>query len=146
MLSTGCWQSIMNNEYVKESIMQVLSFQMISSGDNEKYRLHLSDGQNSYSFVMLSSQLNDMVITGILSKFAIVWITEYTISKLTNSSIDRSTPVVIIVDLIVLVSGVLVGFKIGNPTSVINSEIETSIFDPFTILNENYLLQCFDIF
>lgn len=143
MLTTDYWAFIMNNHNINESVMQVLDIQMISHNDNERYRLHLSDGCNSYSFVMLASQLNDMVLTSILSKFAIVWVTEFIISELTPGFSEKSTKIVVLVDLVVLVSGALVGSIIGDPKPIINSE---NLSDPLAIQIENILLQLFDIF
>lgn len=145
MLTTGSWKSIMNNEDINKSIMQVLSIKMITDcWGKERYCLLFSDCDNSYSFVMLAFQLNNLVITGILSNFAIVWITEHIISKFSPFGI--SAIVMIVFKLVVLVSGVFVDLKIGNPKPIINSKNEIYTLNSSAIINENHLLsKCFDI-
>lgn len=146
MLTTGSWKSIMNDENIDGSIMQVLNIEMLTNcWGNERYRLLLSDGHNLYSYVMLASKLNNEVLTGKLGKFSIICIMKFVLSELSRS--ETSTKVMIIDDLNVLVSGVLVGLKIGNPKSIINSGYEIDTSDPSVILKENNVLsKSFDIF
>lgn len=146
ILTAGSWKSMMNNENINESIMQVLNIEMLTNcWGYERFRLLLSDGYNSYSYVMLASKLNNKVLTGKLVKFSIIWITDYIFSELCSS--ETSTKVMIIKDLNVLVSGVLVGLKIGNPKPIINSSNEIDTADPSAILKENNVLsKSFDIF
>lgn len=149
MITTGSWKSMMNNKDIYESIMQVLNIEKINNtylGETkERYRLLLSDGDNSYSFVMLASQLNHMVVTSSLNKFDIIWITDNIISNFSRSKI--STKVMVVVDLVVLVSGFLVGSKIGDPKPIFNSENEINNSDPSAFLNDNHILSiCFDMF
>lgn len=144
MLTTGCLKSIINNNYNSdESIMQILDIQLINDDDYERYCLDVSDGYNSHSFVMLASELNDMVLTGILDKYAIVWITKHTVNKYSPTFRKIKTQVVVLVDLVVLVCGVRVGSKISDPKPIINSE---KISDPLIKQQENCLLQCFDYY
>lgn len=147
MLTTGSLKSMMNNEDINESIMQVLNIEKVDKNcwNKDRYRLLLSDGENSYSFFMLASQLNDMINSSALLKFDIIWITDHIISILSRSG--TNTKVMIIVDLVVLVSGKLVRFKIGDPKPIINSENEIDSSDPSTILVDNQILsKCFDMF
>lgn len=121
MLTKGALKSIMNNEDVKDPVMQVLGVRKIAAaGANERYRLLISDGHNLNSFAMLATQLNDMVTSGELTEFAILKIKRHIISNLTDRS-KGSKQVMILIDLAVLKSGEIVGSKIGDPKPLIDN-------------------------
>jgi len=130
MLTKGALKSIMNNEEVKDPVMQVIGVRKITaSGTNERYRLLISDGRNFNSFAMLATQLNGMVSSGELTEFSILLIKRHIISNLTDRS-KGSKQVMILIDLVVLVPGDVVGSKIGDPTSIVDNSgqvIENSI-------------------
>lgn len=121
MLTKGALKSIMNNEEVKDPVMQVLGVRKIAAaGANERYRLLISDGHNLNSFAMLATQLNDMVSSGELTEFAILKIKRHIISNLTDRS-KGSKQVMILIDLVVLKSGEIVGSKIGDPKPLVDN-------------------------
>jgi len=121
MLTKGALKSIMNNEEVKDPVMQVIGVRKITaSGTNERYRLLISDGRNFNSFAMLATQLNGMVSSGELTEFSILLIKRHIISNLTDRS-KGSKQVMILIDLVVLVPGHVVGSKIGDPTSIVDN-------------------------
>lgn len=121
MLTKGALKSIMNNEDVKDPVMQVLGVRKIAAaGANERYRLLISDGLNLNSFAMLATQLNDMVSSGELTEFAILKIKRHIISNLTDRS-KGSKQVMILIDLVVLKSGEIVGSKIGDPKPIVDN-------------------------
>jgi len=121
MLTKGALKSIMNNEDIKDPIMQVLGVRKITAaGANERYRLLISDGYNLNSFAMLATQLNGMVSSGEINEFSILQIKRHIISNLTDRS-KGSKQVMILIDLAVMVSGDLVGSKIGDPKPIIDN-------------------------
>lgn len=121
MLTKGALKSIMNNEEVKDPVMQVLGVRKITAvGANERYRLLISDGSNLNSFAMLATQLNGMISSGELSEFSILKIKRHIISNLTDRS-KGSKQVMILIDLVVLVPGSDVGLKIGDPKPIIDN-------------------------
>lgn len=121
MLTKGSLKSIMNNEEIKDPVMQVLGVRKITAaGANERYRLLISDGLNVNSFAMLATQLNAMVINGELTEFSILKIKRHIISNLTDRS-KGSKQVMILIDLVVLVPGNDVGVKIGEPKPIIDN-------------------------
>ncbi|XP_060839354.1 replication protein A 70 kDa DNA-binding subunit [Rhopalosiphum padi] len=121
MLTKGALKSIMNNEDVKDPVMQVLGVRKITAaGANERYRLLISDGHNLNSFAMLATQLNGMVTSGELNEFSILQIKRHIISNLTDRS-KGSKQVMILIDLAVMVPGDLVGSKIGDPKPIIDN-------------------------
>ncbi|CAH1726764.1 replication protein A 70 kDa DNA-binding subunit-like [Aphis gossypii] len=121
MLTKGALKSIMNNENIKDPIMQVLGVRKITAaGANERYRLLISDGYNLNSFAMLATQLNGMVSSGEINEFSILQIKRHIISNLTDRS-KGSKQVMILIDLAVIVSGDLVGSKIGDPKPIIDN-------------------------
>jgi len=121
MLTKGALKSIMNNEDVKDPVMQVLGVRKITAaGANERYRLLISDGHNLNSFAMLATQLNGMVSSGEINEFAILKIKRHIISSLTDRS-KGSKQVMILIDLAVMVAGDVVGSKIGDPKPIIDN-------------------------
>lgn len=55
----------------------------------ERYRLLVSDGKHTYSFVMLSSYLADLVTHAHLTEFAVVCVKKYTTTKINSSPKER---------------------------------------------------------
>ncbi|XP_050528390.1 replication protein A 70 kDa DNA-binding subunit-like [Daktulosphaira vitifoliae] len=121
ILSKGSIQALMNNEEVKEPVMQVLGSRKIAaSGTDERYRLLISDGLNHNSFALLASQLNGMVSSGELSDFAIIKIKRHIISNVTDRT-KSNKQVLLLLDISVLVKGSDVGLKIGDPKPIIDA-------------------------
>ncbi|XP_060863238.1 uncharacterized protein LOC132939855 isoform X2 [Metopolophium dirhodum] len=115
LLTVGALQFIMDNVVeVKYPVMQVLGIRQLRdnvSGLN-KFRLIISDGQHFSTFVMLATQLNNMITNGNLTKFSIIYIRSHVISQLGQSI----TKVIILTDLVCLV--VRPGGMIGDPKPI----------------------------
>ncbi|KAJ8953979.1 hypothetical protein NQ314_007172 [Rhamnusium bicolor] len=116
-LSEGALQIIMKGGDVHQPVMQVLGSKKINSGssDKERYRILLSDGKNSISFAMLTTQINDKVGCGGISTFSVIKIDRYITSVINNTG-KGDTRVLLILDMNVIVPGEEVGQKIGFPT------------------------------
>lgn len=109
-LTAGALPNIIGGKTVDKPVLQVLSSKKISSsGTSERYRLLLSDGQVTYSSVMLAIQLNPMMENEI-DNLAVVRIDKYLCNTIQN---DKK--VIILLDLAVITKGSEVGQKIGNP-------------------------------
>ncbi|XP_050527598.1 replication protein A 70 kDa DNA-binding subunit-like [Daktulosphaira vitifoliae] len=122
MLTRGSLKAIMNNEEIKEPVMQVLGSRKIAaSGADERYRLLISDGLNHNSFALLASQLNGMVSSGELSDFAIIKIKRHIISNVTDRT-KSNKQVLLLLDVSVMVKGNLVGAKIGDPKPIVDGQ------------------------
>ncbi|KAE8751185.1 hypothetical protein FOCC_FOCC002013 [Frankliniella occidentalis] len=116
-LSEGALNTIMNGGQVDTPIMQILGSKKISgAGDNERYRLLVSDGVHVNSFAMLATQLNEMIRNGDLADNTIVRIKRYITSVVPNSGKGEKR-VMIILDVEVIAPGSEVGNRIGNPVS-----------------------------
>lgn len=77
-------------EYTEEPILQVLGTKRISgAGNNERFRLLLSDGQYLQSFSMLSTQLNHLVLEGALSEFTIIQVKQHVTSVVNKNEKDE---------------------------------------------------------
>ncbi|KAJ8958164.1 hypothetical protein NQ318_006103 [Aromia moschata] len=123
-LSEGALQTIMKGGEYTAPIMQVLGIKKINSGsaDKERYRMLLSDGKNTISFAMLTTQLKDAVGSGGIPIFTIIKINRFITSVINNSG-KGDTRVLLILDMQILVSGEEVGEKIGSPTTLSDAVI-----------------------
>ncbi|KAJ1528713.1 hypothetical protein ONE63_007106 [Megalurothrips usitatus] len=116
-LTEGALSTIMNGGNVEAPIMQILGSKKISgAGDNERYRLLISDGVHVNSFAMLATQLNDRIRNGDLSDNTIVRVKRHITSSVPNSGKGQKR-VMIILDVEVVAPGSEVGGRIGNPVS-----------------------------
>ncbi|XP_055851551.1 replication protein A 70 kDa DNA-binding subunit [Episyrphus balteatus] len=113
-LSTGCMEMIMTGGDCEKPVLQILGTKKISGGDNERYRLLVSDGKYLNSFAMLATQLNDLYKEGNLVEYTIIRVDRY-ITSMVNKSDKVDKRVLIILELTVLNHGAEVGKKIGNP-------------------------------
>ncbi|CAI9740572.1 A 70 kDa DNA-binding subunit-like [Octopus vulgaris] len=112
-LTSGALQTIINGENIEKPILQILSSKKIpSSAGAERYRLLLSDGQLSYSSVMLATQLNPMMEDGSLDNLSVI-----KLNKFLCNIIQNDKKVIILLDLEVIAKASEVGQKIGNPKS-----------------------------
>lgn len=77
-------------EYTEEPILQVLGTKRIAgAGNNERFRLLLSDGQYLQSFSMLSTQLNHLVLEGALPEFTIIQVKQHVTSVVNKNERDE---------------------------------------------------------
>jgi len=106
MLTKGALRSIKNNEMVECPVMQVIDVRTIS-------RIIVSDGENINS-VEIATNLNNMISTGKLTKFSLIWINNYATSNFIEPA-KKPKQVIIFSDLIVIVPGSAICKTIGNP-------------------------------
>lgn len=123
MLTKGSLVSIKNNEDIHDPVWQVFDIKKESFiGTNKGYSLHISDGQNMMC-VMLATQLNNMISSNMLNEFSIILMKHYIVIN----SIDcpkKKKQIIILVDLVILISGDVLGLKIGNPKPITDNSNE----------------------
>lgn len=123
LLTKGSLSFIINNEEIKNPVMQVIGTTKITAvGIDDIYCLIISDGQNYFSYVPLTTQLKNMISSGELTKFSIVLINRYILNN-PKDCIKESKQMLFLIDVVVLVSGDIVGLKIGDPTPIINNSV-----------------------
>ncbi|KAL8562549.1 hypothetical protein ACOMHN_045814 [Nucella lapillus] len=95
-----------------QPLLQVINLKKIASnGSNDRYRLLVSDGEVTYSHVMLAIQLNTMIENNEIDSLCIIKVKKY----LRNSIQASDKQILIILDLEVMTKGSEIGEKIGNP-------------------------------
>lgn len=110
-LTEGAIEAITTGNPCDSPVFQIISSKLISSGSGtDRYRLLLSDGRNSYSHVMLATQLNEMMQSGEMDNHCVIRAKQYICNTLQG---DRR--VMILLELEVLAKGAEVNGKIGNP-------------------------------
>lgn len=69
-------------------MLQVLAIKKINANaaaatndPMDRYRLTLSDGEHYYPTAMLVTQLNDLIVSGTLSKYSVIRLNNYTCNK-----------------------------------------------------------------
>lgn len=135
MLTKGSLKSMMNSEEVNYPIMQVLGIKKITAIEGkERYRLIISDGQNIYSYAILTTRLNHMISSGVLIEFAILRIKHYLISNMTDY-FNRIEKIIIFIDIDILVHGNDVKL-IGAPKPIFDYSDESKLLSKhYTKLN-----------
>ncbi|XP_068206149.1 replication protein A 70 kDa DNA-binding subunit isoform X2 [Palaemon carinicauda] len=111
-LTTGAIADIIEGRQPEGPCLQVLSMKKIPSGEQERYRLLVSDGQWSSSFAMLATQLNELVSSGQVSNNCI-----FKMNRYICNTVQESKKILIILDLDVIKSGEEVGRKVGEPVN-----------------------------
>jgi len=113
-LTRGALAKICAGEEVPQPNMQVLGYKKIAGSGQERYRILLSDGENSNSFSMLATQLNPMIHNKQLEQFTIIKVDKY----ICNQVQGQSKRVVILLEVSVVKPGDEVKEKIGNPQAM----------------------------
>ncbi|XP_071640824.1 replication protein A 70 kDa DNA-binding subunit-like [Temnothorax longispinosus] len=120
-LTEGALERIMRGTDVAKPVLQILGYKKLPRTINikdgvatDRYRLLVSDGQSLSSFIMMTTQLNNLITDDILNEYAICRILNYHLASVNESGTERY--VMLILDIEVLLSGNEVGYKIGNPT------------------------------
>jgi len=113
-LTRGALAKICAGEEVPEPEMQVLGYKKIAGSGQERYRILLSDGENSNSFSMLATQLNPMIHNKQLEQFTIIKVDKYVCNQVQG----QSKRVVILLEVSVVKPGDQVKEKIGNPQAM----------------------------
>jgi len=112
-LTGGAIEGIMAGQQYEKPLLQVLGQKKVMGGQSatpERYRLLLSDGEQTNSSAMLATQLNDKVTSGQLDTNCIIRLDKYICN-----AIQPDKRVLILLEVTVLASGAEVGSKIGNP-------------------------------
>ena len=112
-LTGGVIERIIAGQQYEKPLLQVLGQKKIMGGQTatpERYRLLLSDGEQTNSSAMLATQLNDKVTSGLLDTHCIIRLDKYICN-----AIQPDKRVLILLEVTVLASGAEVGSKIGNP-------------------------------
>ncbi|ESO97542.1 hypothetical protein LOTGIDRAFT_208727 [Lottia gigantea] len=109
-LSGGAIEAIINGESPEKPILQVVSFKKLGSGNAERYRIMLSDGDLIYSHAMLATQLNELMENGKVDNNCVIQVERYLCNTVQNGR-----RVMIVLDVNVLAPGSSIGQKIGNP-------------------------------
>lgn len=133
-LSEGTIKKIFSGEQVVKPIFQILGFKKIPGAGSDRYRLLISDGATVCPFVMLASQLNNLVPSGQLEKFTVVQVNKYICN-----TVQPEKRVIIFLEVHIIAPGSEVGEKIGNPaqTAVYPGASESSVPNGGMPMNES---------
>ena len=71
MLSLGALQTVYEGKNEDDLVVQVLGFKQLP-GEEEKYRLHISDGRYSTSLTVLDPEMNHFIWERKIDRFAII--------------------------------------------------------------------------
>jgi len=125
-LTKGALSKICSGGEVADPVMQVLGYKKIAGSGQERYRILLSDGQNSNSFSMLATQLNHMIHNKELEQFTVVKINKF----ICNQVAGQTKRVMILLELSVVTPGDQVGEKIGNPQQMSDGKAQNQNQNP----------------
>ena len=100
-LTVGALSKICSGGEVADPVMQVLGYKKLVGSSQERYRVLLSDGQNSNSFSMLATDLNQMIHNKELEQFTVVKINKF----ICNQVAGQTKRVMILLELSVVTSG-----------------------------------------
>ena len=71
MLSLGALQTVYEGKNEDDLVVQVLGFKQLP-GEEEKYRLHISDGRYSTSLTVLDPEMNHFIWERKIERFAMI--------------------------------------------------------------------------
>jgi len=114
-LTSGALIQMCAGEDVSEPLLQVLGYKVIKgAGQEERFRLLLSDSQFTNSFAMLATQNNSLVHEKQLEMFTVIRVKKF----VCNEAPGQKKRVLIILDLDVVALGQDINMKIGNPVQM----------------------------
>lgn len=115
-LSRGKLIDIMNGNKPEKPVLQIIGFKLMpaSRGSAERYRIVISDGDNSVSSAMLGTQLNDRVKSGEINENCVVCLENYMCNVL-GSAGDNQRKILVIFGIDVLQNGKAVNGILGAP-------------------------------
>ena len=122
MLSLGALKTAYQGENEEELILQMLGYKALP-GNEEKYRLLLSDGRYSTSRTVLHPEMNNLILEQKLEKFSVIKV------KLVCQKVEG---------MMVLI---LLKIKILNPGSRVNGVFGNPINTDFSAL-DNICQKC----
>jgi len=100
-------------------IVQILGHKGINQdGDQERFRLLLSDGKWSYSFCLLRTKHNERLHNKELEMFTIMKLTKVVCNKSENPNANQNIRAIFVLEFDVVASGAEVGYKIGSPIAL----------------------------
>ncbi|XP_055353663.1 replication protein A 70 kDa DNA-binding subunit-like isoform X2 [Paramacrobiotus metropolitanus] len=108
-LSEGCIRAILNGVDIHEPRVQLLEARNVNQNH---YRLLINDYRNTYSFVMLATQLNHLVDNNTLTPYSVIIMKKYVVNNRENKSL------IILLEVKVAVPGDQIGRKLGSPVSL----------------------------
>ena len=116
MLSIGALKEVVEGRQDEATIVQVLGVRQLP-GEEEKWRLNISDGRNSTSLTILDTAMNNLLWEGKLTKHAIIQ---------TNiiCQVIAAKRVLILRDVKIIKHGCRVNGTFGNPQNMDYEEIE----------------------
>lgn len=115
-LSSGSIDAIINQgQGDLTPVLQIINLKKITSpgAASDRYRLLVSDGDTTYSHVMLATQLNDMMETNQIDTYCVIKLNRY----LCNT-VQQEKRILILLDITVLKKGSEVKEKLGSSASV----------------------------
>ncbi|CAG9864560.1 unnamed protein product [Phyllotreta striolata] len=114
-LSEGALETILSGGDYPSAVMQVLGKKLIHSGagDKERVRILLSDGKHTFSYAMLTTQVNGRLGPNGIEDNGIIRIEKYITSMVNNSTGQARVLLILEADLVV--AGSEVKGKIGTP-------------------------------
>ncbi|BES96364.1 Replication protein A 70 kDa DNA-Hypothetical protein [Nesidiocoris tenuis] len=117
LLTPGAIATIMNGDEYPNPVVQILGTKPVpcKEGQEQRYRLLISDGRHLNSYTMLATQLTPMLQQGELVDYTIIKITNHLVTKINKNDDKGPTRILVIIDLVVVKHGSEVGEKIGNP-------------------------------
>ena len=122
MLSLGALKTAYQGENEEELVLQILGYKPLP-GNEEKYRLLLSDGRYSTSRTVLNPEMNNLILEQKLEKFSVIRV------KLVCQKVEG---------MMVLI---LLKIKILNPGSRVNGVFGSPINTDFPAL-DNICQKC----
>ena len=116
MLSIGALKEVVEGRQDEATIVQVLGVRQLP-GEEEKWRLNISDGRNSTSLTILDTAMNNLLWEGKLTKHAIIQ---------TNiiCQVIAAKRVLILRDVKIIKNGCRVNGTFGNPQNMDYEAIE----------------------
>ncbi|XP_058491001.1 replication protein A 70 kDa DNA-binding subunit [Solea solea] len=117
-LSEGAIEALANGVTTTDPVLQLLNIRRIEGGSGPaRYRVMMSDGQNTLSSFMLSTQLNTLAEENVLVPNCVC-----VLKRHVTNILKDGRRVVIVVEINVVKSPEEVGGKIGDPTPYIEGQ------------------------
>ena len=116
MISIGALKEVVEGRQDEATIVQVLDVRQLP-GQEERWRLNISDGINSTSLTILDTALNNLIWEGKLNKHAII-------QTSIICQVVATKRVLILRDVRIIKNGSRVNGTFGNPQNMDYEEIE----------------------
>ena len=116
MISIGALKEVVEGRQDEATIVQVLDVRQLP-GEEERWRLNISDGRNSTSLTILDTALNNLIWEGKLNKHAII-------QTSITCQVIAAKRVLILRDVRIIKNGSRVNGTFGNPQNMDYEEIE----------------------